>query len=116
MTAILRLVEGRWIEFEGVRIARLEPKLSPSLIGRLEEMFEAFGEDAEYIVELEWRIKVLEEELSWWRRSDPRGPGRDDQNERVGPRNGRRGSRPWGVAPAPETAVLRVSVTGLRPS
>jgi hypothetical protein len=63
MTAIRRLVEGRWIEFEGVRIARLEPKLSPSLIGRLEEMFEAFGEDAEYIVELEWRIKVLEEEL-----------------------------------------------------
>jgi hypothetical protein len=41
------------IELGGQPVARLLPKLSPTLVYRLTEMFDSIGEDAEYIAELE---------------------------------------------------------------
>jgi hypothetical protein len=64
----LRLVESSWIEFEGHRIARLEPKLSPSLIDRLKQAFDAAEESGRVIAELENQIERLEERLATGRR------------------------------------------------
>jgi hypothetical protein len=61
VVSTLRIVEGDWIEFEGVRIARLMPNLSISLIDRLTDTFEAIDDDAGYIAQLEDRIAELEQ-------------------------------------------------------
>ena len=59
----LRLLDDV-IELDGRPVARLLPKLSPTLAHRLEEAFDALDEDALYISQLEDRIAELEARLA----------------------------------------------------
>ena len=59
----LRIIEGDWLEFENVRIARLLPNLGATLLYRLIAVFDAIDEDEAYIAELEARVAQLEARL-----------------------------------------------------
>ena len=59
----LRIIDG-WLEFEGRRIARLEPGLPPTLLHRLEETFAEIDEAEADIGEAEDRIAQLQARLA----------------------------------------------------
>ena len=59
----LALMDGH-IELLGQRVARLLPGLAPTLVHRLEEIFDALDEDAATIAELEDRVAQLQARLA----------------------------------------------------
>lgn len=59
----LRIVADDVVEMDGVPVARLLPKLSPTLVYRLTEAFDALDEAEEDIALLESRISELEKQL-----------------------------------------------------
>ena len=59
----LRIVDGEWIELDGQRVAQLLPKLTPTLVYRLEEAFAEIDEEEDE-AELDEEIERLIEEMA----------------------------------------------------
>jgi hypothetical protein len=63
---VLRIIEGGWIELDNIRVARLKPELTPTLIDQLSEAFEELDErdeNADRVVWLEGRLEDLEADI-----------------------------------------------------
>jgi hypothetical protein len=56
-----RIVDD-WLEFEGVRVAKLLPGLSATFIDRLAETLDAIDENEDTIEKLESRIELLKDD------------------------------------------------------
>jgi predicted nuclease with TOPRIM domain len=59
----LRLVEGCWIELDGVRIARLLDRLTPSLLDRLTKALDGVEDTKDELAAAESTIEELEERI-----------------------------------------------------